>query len=103
MINDSIAVTNSSSSKKMMMAFARLEGQKLSKITVNPANGFTDFNFDLGAHLTAKRLDEDDTDIWTLYKHQGNVLGIQGNGTFTYSPGDIPGDKDVHMKMEGLT
>jgi hypothetical protein len=93
MIKNSTTVTSSSSFRKKRLAMALLDGQKLTGIKVNPVTGTTDFTFDLGARLQARRFEKDDSDIWTLYKPNGYVLGIRGDGTFTYCSGTTPLDK----------
>jgi hypothetical protein len=73
-------------------AMGRLSGQRLEGIRVNASNGATKFLFDLGAILEVRRFEKDsDSDVWTLYNHaNGYVLGVRGNGTFTYEKGDTP-------------
>jgi hypothetical protein len=78
---------------------AGLSGQRLQKIRVNPIHGATEFLFDLGAVLAVRRFEESDADIWTLYKPNGYVLGVQGNGTFTHAIGTTPGHKLVPTKL----
>ena len=72
------------------MAMACLNGQKLMSIQINPSDGTTEFSFDLGAKLLTRCLEKDDSDIWTLYKPNGFVLGVRGDGTFTYGRGTTP-------------
>ena len=93
-VSDQMTVKDSSSRRKKIMAMARLEGQKLLGLRVNAGTGETEFAFDLGAKLTAKRYDSDVSDIWTLYQPNGFVLGVRGNGTYTYERGDTPTDKE---------
>ena len=93
-VSDQLTVTSSSSQRKKMMAMTRLEGQKLAGLRVNAGTGETEFTFDLGAKLTARRYDSDDSDIWTLYYPNGCVLGVKGNGTYTYERGDKPADEE---------
>jgi hypothetical protein len=80
---------------------ARLSGQRLEEIRVNPIHGATEFLFDLGAILEVRRFEESDADIWTLYQPNGYVLGVKGNGTFTYAIGTTPGHKLVPMTLNG--
>ena len=93
-VSDLLTATNSSSARKKMMAMSRLDGQKLKDIRVNPLSGTTEFAFDLGATLLARRYEQDDADIWTLYKSNGFVLAVRGDGTFTYARGTTPRDKE---------
>jgi hypothetical protein len=90
-VSDSLTATASSSARMKMMVMARLDGQKLKDIQVNPVSGATEFTFDLGANLRVRRFEADDSDIWTLYKPNGYVLGVRGDGTYTYDRGTKPG------------
>lgn len=92
-VSNSLTATGSSSYRKKAMAMARLEGQRLTDIKVNPVNGVTNFTFDLGATLQARPYEKDNADIWTLYYPHGFVLGVKGNGTFTYERGSVPDDE----------
>ncbi|MFO1528573.1 MAG: hypothetical protein U1F77_02285 [Kiritimatiellia bacterium] len=99
-VSDQLTVTDSSSGKKMMMAMARLDGQRLVGLRVSAETGETEFIFDLGAKLTAWRYEFDDSDIWTLYYPNGFVLGVKGNGTYTYELGDKPADEEHPKKIK---
>lgn len=81
-------------------AMARLNGQRLVDIRVDPHSGSTEFEFDLGAILQARPFEKgNDADVWTLYKPNGYVLGVKGNGTFTHARGTTPQDKLVPIKL----
>jgi len=98
--SESLMVTNSSSLRQKQRAMAHLDGQKLKTLRVNAATGATEFTFDLGATLHVRRYSNDDSDIWTLYKPNGFVLGVRGDGTFTYSRGTTPPDRLIPRKIE---
>ena len=53
-------------------------------IRANARDGSSEFVFDLGAILRAKPMDKgDDADVRTLYKPNGYVVSVRGDGTFT--------------------
>ena len=79
---------------------ARLNGQKLVNIRVNHNDGSTEFAFDLGAVLHVRPFQKgDDADVWTLYKPNGYVVGVSGDGKFTHAKGTIPKDKLEPMTL----
>ena len=67
-LKDGRRVTWNSSAKSRAIAFARLEGEKVISLTIEPKTGRTTFLFDFGGVLIAKRFRQvaDDT-LWTLY------------------------------------
>jgi len=79
---------------------ACLDGQKLKHIHINARDSATEFGFDLGAILQVRRFRGDDSDVWTLYKPNGYVVGVRGDGTYTYARGKTPGDKVVPMTLK---
>jgi hypothetical protein len=99
-ISRSLFATGSSSQRKRKLAMARLDGQRLTMITIEPLTGATEFGFDLGATLRVRRLVADDSDIWTLYKPNGYVLGIRGDGTCTHAKGTTPEDELKAKKIK---
>ncbi len=80
-----------------------LNGQRLVGIRVDAKNGASEFAFDLGAILQARRLEKDSaSDVWTLFDHSnGFSLGVKGNGTFTYEGKDVPHYKKVARPING--
>jgi len=87
---DSKSSTRSSAgSGPVGRAIQRLDGQKIVGIEINPADGATQFQFDLGASLECRRR-EDDSELWTLYKPRGMVLAIFGDGTFSHEHESVP-------------
>ena len=99
-INDKCRATGASSYKNKLIAMNRLSGQKIVSIKIHPDNGSTDFLFDLGATLRVRRFENDDSNIWALYFPNGMVLGIMGNGTFTYQDGATPVDKMIPRSLK---
>ena len=93
-------VTGSSSGKHINEAIARLDGQKLTLVDVNSLTGATRFGFDLGGTLECRRFAQDSADLWTLYEPSGNVLAVQGNGTFSHGPGSATKQRFQKMKVD---
>jgi hypothetical protein len=77
--------TSSSSLKRIERATAKLAGQALVSVEVEPETSATRFCFDLGCVLHCRRFEEDtDAELWMLYKPSGYVLSVHGNGTFSH-------------------
>ena len=71
----------------MNMALARLSGQKLSHVNVNPDTAATQLDFDLGATLSIRRMGiKSQGDIWSLYKPTGYVLSVRADGRYSDEP-----------------
>jgi hypothetical protein len=88
-IRDFDEVTSATSYKQKNMALARLDGQKLIRVSVNPETSATQLDFDLGAILAIRRMGiKSDGDIWSLYKPNGYVLSVRADGKYNDSPGD---------------
>ena len=82
-------VRSSGASTRIRRALRLLNGQSLTRTTVDSTNGRTTFEFDLGATLKARALDDSvAADIWSLYKPDGRVLSVRGDGTFSLDRGD---------------
>jgi hypothetical protein len=78
--NEQVA-SSSSSARRKDAAIAGLEGQKLIHVTINPKNGKTRFDFDLGGILEVRRFDAiSDLELWMLYEPNGYVLSCKGDG-----------------------
>ncbi|HKO54051.1 MAG TPA: hypothetical protein VJV79_40360 [Polyangiaceae bacterium] len=83
------SVRSTGSARRIGEAIRLLDGQRLTKTTVSHADGRTRFEFDLGATLDVRELDRStDTDIWSLYKPDGRVLSVRGDGFFSLGPGN---------------
>jgi len=87
--NDQFVGGYSSSFRKGEKAVHVIEGQKLLRVSANAKTGATRFVFDLGGVLEVQRLRhyESDHDLWLLYKPNGYVLSVHGNGTYDHGPG----------------
>ena len=79
----------SSSFQKGKIAAHYIEGQKLVRVNVNELTGATRFEFDLGGIIDVSRLRkyEPASDLWMLYKPNGYVLSVHGDGTYDHAPG----------------
>jgi len=89
--------------RKATIAAHFLDGQKLIKLAVNPGTGATTLEFDLGGVLEVRRFSryDKDADLWSLYKPNGYVLSVYGDGTFDYQPGSGL-DKRKHVIKRSL-
>ncbi len=65
-----------------------LDGQRLTALRVDPADGRTRFSFDLGAELDVWRLTRDRVGdrLWTMYLPDGHVIVVTGNGEIRRKP-----------------
>jgi len=81
-------VRSSGSQRRIREALQQLDGQKLVQVDVASDTGRTRFAFDLGAVLETRDLDDDLSDIWSLYKPDGRVLSVRGDGSCSFGPGD---------------
>jgi hypothetical protein len=100
-VPNSVTATSSSPLRVKRAAMGRLSGQRLKGIRVNTNHVATHFAFDLGATLEVRRMEKaSDADVWTLYKPNGYVLGVRGDGTFTYNRGTTPGSQLVPIPLK---
>ena len=77
--------TGFSSLRRIASAITQLEGQQLVSVEIEPDSGATRFFFDLGCVLHCRRSERvTDDELWTLYKLNGYVLSVHGNGTFSH-------------------
>ena len=84
-------VTGASPRRAIRAALALLDGQRLTGVVVNAANGRTEFCFDLGARLDVRRFDARcDGDMWTLYEPNSRALAVRGDGHFTHEKASRP-------------
>lgn len=69
--------------RDLLMALARLDGQRLCLVDVNPETGATRFSFDLGAILEVRRVSRGDGyEIWALHRPDGMEFRISGMGCY---------------------
>jgi hypothetical protein len=97
-MNGITLATGASSFRKIQVAMARLEGQKLINVNVDPRTGATRFEFDVGGALEVRRFEPNSEDeLWLLYKPNGYVLSVSGNGRYSHVPGS---DADGRTRVE---
>lgn len=85
---DGLIVRDTSSVKKLDMAVARLSGEKLNGIVIQPRTGSTVFHFDLGARIIARgahgRAAHED-ELWSL--HAGSrYVSVHAGGWYATGP-----------------
>ena len=80
---DGRSATQSSPSRAKDAVCASLEGEKISKVEIDPITGRTQFAFDLGSTLDVRRINaEEHADMWTLYKPRGLTLSVRADGRY---------------------
>lgn len=84
----------------MARALRVLNGQALTGIDVDEADGSSTFAFDLGCVLAthpARAEEPDDEPIgqWMLYQPSGQVLTVRGDGRYTSQAGSAPRDDSL--------
>lgn len=88
----------------MNMGIKFLDGQKLTHVDLDPRTGKTRFEFDLGGVLEARRFDRAfDIELWLLYKPNGYVLSVRGDGQYNHEPGTSHNEnwKPIKKEMKG--
>jgi hypothetical protein len=85
--NDRLA-TGSSSQTRIEKALRQLDGQKLLAVEVDPTTGASCFGFDLGCVLRCRRFERNSDEVWLLYKPNGYVLAVLGDGSVTHERED---------------
>lgn len=79
------AASGTSSFRQIQIGLAKLSGQILKQVEINPQTGATRFVFDLGGLLEVRRFERDSKeDLWMLYAPNGNVLTVRSDGQFSY-------------------
>jgi hypothetical protein len=87
-LRDIPAVTGSSPWQRIEMGLARLDGQELTSVVVNPNSAATRLTFDLGGVLDVRRLGRgDDGDLWTLHTPNDRRLSVRGDGCYHFGRG----------------
>jgi hypothetical protein len=86
-------IHNESSRKQIASALHILNGQKLTKVSINAKTGSSVFEFDLGGRLTTKRrkkLNEDGEpdENWMLFEPSGHVLTYRADGKYSWHRSD---------------
>jgi hypothetical protein len=91
--------SSSSSYRQKRIAMAKLDGQRLCSVQINPQTGATQFDFDLGGKVNIRRFDRNSNhDLWMLYEPDGYVLTIRGDGQYSYQPGNQRKEKLLPLK-----
>lgn len=94
--------SSSESLRRIELACKILEGQAIVSTRINPNTGATRFDFDLGCALHCHRFEkETDDELWTLYKPNGYVLNVHGNGTYGHHRSNRNGTAPLPIK-DGL-
>ncbi len=72
-------------------AAARLDGQCLERVWLEPGTVITHFEFDLGAVLTTYPFDDDpEREQWMMFEPSGDCLTVRADNRYCHGPGDIP-------------
>jgi len=87
---DGLSVRDSSSVRRLDMAVARLEGEKLEGFAIDPRTGRTTIFFDLGARLLIRRtvgaLADGAEELWSL-QDRTSFVAVDSDGC--YSTGSV--------------
>lgn len=81
---DGLVVRDTSSAKRLDVAVARLDGEKLDGITVHARTGTTIFYFDLGARIVVRSpagYDVSDSELWSI-NNEHRVVTVLGGGLY---------------------
>jgi hypothetical protein len=82
---EGLTVRSTSSAKAQDMACARLRGEKLANVAIDPASGRTVFSFDLGGRITVaarSKLDEEYDELWILHAPRHVAVAIHAMGLY---------------------
>ena len=81
-------------------AAARLDGQSLERVWLEPGTVITHFEFDLGAVLTTYPFDDDpEREQWVLSEPSGDYLSIRADNRYHHGPGDTPPDEQRWLPL----
>jgi hypothetical protein len=90
-LHDFDAVTGAHSYRRMQMGLARLDGQRLLQVMINPRTAATTFTFDLDGLLNVRRFGASTPgELWTLYTPMNSILTVRGDGHFWSGPQGEP-------------
>ena len=76
-----------SSDRRTERAVGVLDGQSLTRVSVDPSNARSVFEFDLDGSLLTWPYDKD-SEQWLLYEPSGYVLTVRADGRYSHQPGD---------------
>ncbi len=86
---DGLIVRDTSSAKKLDIAVARLDGEKLKALTIDPRTGTTVFYFDLGARLIARgshrSAPADEDELWSVHA-RARYVSVYARGRYAFGP-----------------
>src|SRR5262249_16915476 len=83
-------------------AVGLLDGQTLTRVSVNPGDASSVFEFDLGGELhTWPWSDDRENEQWHLFEPSGYVLTVRGDGRYCHSPGNTPPDQEQWHSLSG--
>jgi hypothetical protein len=85
--------TSASSARTIRTAAYYLDGQALTRASVDAARGRSIFDFDLGGSLSTRLYDQQ-SEQWMLFEPSGRVLTVRADGNYTYQPRPTPPDQD---------
>ena len=95
------AARSTFSYRQIQIALAELSGQELTRAEINPENGATKWVFDLGGVLETRRLGRTSKgDLWRVYKPDGYILAIRGDGRYSHQRGDYRAEKTFPLPSQ---
>lgn len=84
--------------ERINLAAAELNGQKLTRVTIDPQRGASVFHFDLGSRLETQP-DGPNTKQWYLYQPDGNVLTYRSDGSYKQSSDATPVEEAIWLRV----
>ena len=95
-LNGKDIANSNSKDVRIQIAMARLNGQALVKIVIDPKTGDSTFIFDQGGTIQTKRWKGKTLwEQWHLSKPSGYILTVRSDGKYSYMPGRT---KPKHLK-----
>ena len=101
---DGLSVRDTSSSRRLDVAVARLEGEKLDGLSIAVRSGMTTFYFDLGARLTVRASagSPAESELWSL-NNRAHVVAIASGGLYSYGSVKKSPEPSTPINGAGLT
>lgn len=100
-IGDQTVATCESVDPTMGRVLKLVKGQALGDLVVDPADGATEFRFDLGATLVLRPgswpEDDEPHELWTLRTPDDRYLAVRDDGTYRLHAGDEDPDGSVWL------
>ena len=101
---DGLVVRDTGSARKLDMAVARLKGEKLDGLIIDPGTGATSFHFDLGARLVARGPRgsgvEDEDELWSLHAY-ARYVSVYAGGRYATGPTSEGTTATIPIKSSG--